>query len=425
MTTAPAYRPVGRIVLAESLTLLGNQITQFALPLAAVLSLNARAGDMALVFIALDVPTLFVGFLFARVIERAHPVRVLRWTLLARAAAMAMIPSLHLAGKLTIPTVIASAFLIGSTATVHTIAFRSAMARLASKRELTRGNARLATVTAIAEVCAQAVAGFAVARLGGPLTLGLDTLLILGAAAIIYSFSQRQVSIRQASALTETTDETSATGSRAVAPRRFIATNLGLRLLLLVTALEGFGLGASGTVWTIHVTRGLQIDPTSQGVIYALGGVTAALSGMVAARVLEKVSPFAAVAMQQLVGAASLAAIAVAPPAGFAALAVLVAQRLIVSPVSVIGNVATVTYRQSVAPATMFAGVESWFGALFVGGMMLGRGAAGVLGSVTTTRTVLLVAVLAGAAAGLLAMRGRAATRRAQAASAVPQVSLK
>lgn len=83
------------------------------------------------------------------------------------------------------------------------------------------------------------------------------------------------------------------------------------------------------------------------------------------------------------------------------------------------------TYRQSVAPATMFAGVESWFGALFVGGMMLGRGAAGVLGSVTTTRTVLLVAVLAGVTAGLLAMRGRAATRRAHAASAVPQVSLK
>ena len=127
--------------LATSVSLLGDQIALLALPLVAVLVLDAGAGQMGLLTAAALLPHLLfslpAGVWLDRVASRR---RVMIATDLGRAALVATIPLAYALDVLTLGQLYAVAFLAGSLAVLFDLSYPTLFVSLASRDRYIEGN---------------------------------------------------------------------------------------------------------------------------------------------------------------------------------------------------------------------------------------------------------------------------------------------
>ena len=82
----------------EGVSLAGSQVTELALPLTAVLSLGAGAGEMGLLGLARFAPYLLVTLPAGLIADRYRRRPILLWANLGRAALVGLIPLLAMLG---------------------------------------------------------------------------------------------------------------------------------------------------------------------------------------------------------------------------------------------------------------------------------------------------------------------------------------
>ena len=115
---------VSRIVMAVTVTLTGDAVTLVALPLTAVIVLDASPGELALLGVAQALPILVLSIPLGAWVDR----RAGRWPLLVasdlvRAVLLVAIPVAAATGTLTLPILVAAAFLLSCGGTVFDLAF--------------------------------------------------------------------------------------------------------------------------------------------------------------------------------------------------------------------------------------------------------------------------------------------------------------
>src|SRR6478672_11226654 len=89
-----------KLWLGQAVSQFGDRITRGALPLTAVLTLHATAGDMSLLIVVLAAPMLLVGLLAGVWVDRLRRRPLLIITDLVRAGLLASIPLAALFGVL-------------------------------------------------------------------------------------------------------------------------------------------------------------------------------------------------------------------------------------------------------------------------------------------------------------------------------------
>jgi len=172
--------------LGESVSLFGDQVTLIALPLAAVLVLDANAAEMGYLTAAALIPHLLFSLPAGAWLER---VERRRWLMiasdLARAGLLASIPIAYALDALTFAQLYAVAFLAGTFAVVFDISHMTLYVSVTKREDYVEANSLLNGSRAFSYVAGPSLGGILVQVLSAPAALLLDAFSFLASALFL------------------------------------------------------------------------------------------------------------------------------------------------------------------------------------------------------------------------------------------------
>lgn len=329
---------------SQSVSLLGLQVGQLALPLVAVLSLHASGAQIGLLNGLSSLPWLVFGVGIGVYVDRWRKRRSVLAAHLGRALVLAAVPVLAGAGVLAMWQLYAVVVLVGVLTVVFQTAYHAYLPLIVDKFELTEGNAKLAVTDGLARTVGPALAGFVVQVAGGPLTLLIQAGTWLFAGGATAAMRSPEADRSQPPAEGEPRRRVWAEALEGLALLR------RSRLLLALSVIDAqyvLGYEILYTVQLIYLTRSLHLSAGTIGVIYTVGSI-GGIVGAIAARPLGRLlRPRGALLAGATCRGLGLAVIPLASVAGPAVLALLIGSRV----VNALGWTTWDVYQQTVLQA--------------------------------------------------------------------------
>ena len=174
-----------KLWLAQTLSFFGSQITLLAIPLTAVLVLDASASEMGGLRASATLPALLVGLFVGVWVDRIRRRPLLIGADLGRALLLGTIPAVVAADRLTVPLLYVVAFLIGLLTTVFDVAHTSYLPALIPREQIVEGNSKLEVSRAASLVAGPGVAGALVQLVTAPIAILVDAASYLASALLL------------------------------------------------------------------------------------------------------------------------------------------------------------------------------------------------------------------------------------------------
>jgi MFS family permease len=274
----PAFR---NLWLGQSVSLLGDQISFIALPLAAVLVLDAGPGEMGLLGAAALAPHLLLslpaGVWLDRVVSRR---RVMVVTDVARAILLASIPLAHAFDALSFAQLYAVAFLTGCLAVFFDLSYPTLFVSVTPRERFLEGNSLVHGSRSFSFVAGPSLGGLLVQLFSAPFALLADAISFLGSALFLGRVRAEEPPVDQSAAASVRT--------QAAEGLRFIGGNAIFRPTLTAVATLNFFNYAFQALFILYATRTLGVSAGALGLVLgvaALGGICGAVvSGRVGRR---------------------------------------------------------------------------------------------------------------------------------------------
>ncbi len=379
-------RDFQRLMAAFAVSSVGTKVAREAVPLTAVLVLDAGPGALSLLGVAATLPVLVLG-LFAGVwVDRWRRRPLMVAADLLRFAAVVSIPIAAWCDLLTMAQLLAVVMAVAALSLLFIAADAAYLPSLVEPERLAKANAARETIDATAEVVGPTAGGLMVQLLTAPAALLIDALSYLVSALFLFRMKHRE-------------PDAPPTGPR----RRVlgeIAEGLGalwhqpiLRPLLIARAIRTFFGGMIGPFYVLYLVRHLGVSPATMGVLIACGGLAAlagaALVPWLNARVPAGLGLIAAFAIK----AVGLAMLPLAGLLPVFVLPLLLLQQLLQDSVTSYFAVNERTLRQKLVPDRQRGRVAATVAVVNDGPVPLGALIAGLLVQVVSLDTVLWIAV--------------------------------
>jgi len=383
-----ANRDFAKLWAGETVSQIGTQVTQFALPLVAILTLKATVLEVGILNALRFVPVIVVAVLAGVVLDRRRRRPVLIGCSLAAAVLIGLVPLASATGVLSLGLLYAVSLLVGTLMVCFDVGALSYVPYLVGRSQLTEANSKLMVSNAVAGIAGPGLAGLLIGLMTAPITLSVDAVSYLFSAAGL-------ISIRKPEPKPDAgQDRTSVRQSIAEGFRAVYGTRL-LRVLLAQSATLNVGFGAVSTIFTVYALRVIGLTPLKLGI--ALGALQAGalLGAMSAARVKRFLGLGRTLAVSILGVSGSPLLLLLPRSASPLAMLVFVAGWLGHGCGISIWNVNTITLRQAVTPMRLLARMNATYRMLLFGALPAGAMAGGLLGSAIGLRPALIIAVIA------------------------------
>jgi MFS family permease len=267
-----------RFWAGQTVSLFGDQISLLALPLVAVLVLDAGAADMGYLAAAALAPHLLfslpAGVWLDRVARRR---RIMIAADLLRAALVASVPLAYALDALTFAQLYAVAFLTGSLAVAFDISYSTIFVSVVTRPDYVEANALLNGSRSLSFVGGPSLAGFLVQLVGAPATLVADAISYLASALFLGRV--------QASEPPLAPGHDGSVRARVAEGVRFIADHPIFRPSLLAVATINLFNFMFFALFVLYATRGLGIAPGTLGLVLGAGAAGGILGALVASRI--------------------------------------------------------------------------------------------------------------------------------------------
>jgi MFS family permease len=377
--------------LSDTVSQIGNQFTNLALPILAVLSLHAGAFEigllMALQTLFFPILGLFVGVWADRLRKRS----IMVVCNFGRMASLASIPLAFFLSTLTLYQLYAVAAINGIFTVFFEISYQSYLPVLLDREDLVEGNSKLQTSASGAQVVGPAAAGFVYQLVGGAITIAVDAIGYLISALSLISIRKREAK----------PESNSPTGS----PDFFAEMKEGIRIVFdnpilwritACTATANFGSAISGAVFVIFLLNILSFSPVLIGLMGTVGAVGFLLGTVITPVVTKRLGLGRAIVIS-----AGIMMINIATP-----LAIFGQAFLIVGAISLtagimlpIYNINQVSLRQTIVPERVQGRMNATVRTINWGTVPVGAIMGGILGpTVGIIGTILIGGALQGAA---------------------------
>ncbi len=249
-----------------------------ALPLVAVLVLNAGASQMGLLTATILAPNLLFSLHFGAWIDRwGHRRQAMIAADIARAVLMASIPVAYELGVLTFAYLLIVGFLSGTFSVLFYVSYSTLFTAIVPRERYVEANQLMHGSRAFSFVTGPSVGGVLVQSLSAPLALVAD------AASFVFSafFLQRITVVEPP------TEE--AQPGQIVSGARFIRrTPLLLASLLSTATINLFNL-AFNALAILYATRELGVRPGVLGLVIGAGAIGGVIGAAVAGRISKKI----------------------------------------------------------------------------------------------------------------------------------------
>jgi MFS family permease len=180
-------RPFRNYWTGQTISLFGDQIALLAIPLLAVLTLNADAQQMGLLAAVELAPSLLFAFHLGAWADRRRSRRALLITAdLGRAVLLLGLPLASVFGILSLPLLYVVAFLTGTLGMLFMIAEQTVFTSMVRPREYVEANSLLIGSRSVAVVGGKSLGGLLVAAVTAPGAIAIDGLSFLASALFIH-----------------------------------------------------------------------------------------------------------------------------------------------------------------------------------------------------------------------------------------------
>jgi MFS family permease len=379
-----------RVWAAASISIFGSLITRIALPLVAILTLNAGPIEVAILR-SMDVAAaLIVGLVAGAWVDRLRRRPVLIWADLGRAVLLGSIPLSFLLGTLALWQLLAVAGLAAVLTTFFDAADNAYLPTIVERERLVEANSALAASGSVAEFAGFGISGFLVQLVTGPITIVINAVTYLVSAVLLLSVRREEAPPPPASSREPVLDEIRH-GLRLVRRDPVLRAFAGAQMLMSMLW------GVFGATWFLFALDELGVTPAMVGVIAGVGGASSFIGAIMATRSTRRwgVGPVAIVAM--LLAAAGNALIPLAP-AGLplVAMACLFGQQLIADSAVTVYDVTETSVRQSLVADRELGRVASTFQVASAAAQLAATVAAGLLAEAIGLRLTSFLAPLGG-----------------------------
>ena len=370
----------------------GGQITALALPLTAVVALEATPFEMGLLRGAGIVPELLFALVAGVWVDRARRQAILIGADLGRALLLGSIPLAALFGGPTFSHLWFVAFAAGTLAVFSSLASISILPALVPRSQLVEANSRLTVTGSLLALAGPGVAGGLIQVVGAPKAVLVDAVSYVLSALSLRGVGRSEVVPRRAGG---------ASTRREIGEgmRELVRTPL-LRSLTLSISVGAFGLGMQSTVQLLFLVHELGFGPALVGLAAACGGGGSLVGAALAGRASRRLGTGPAIVLGNALWAAGAVVVPLAGLGGGDLLVVAVGQAIASAGGSLWG-VHQMSLRQAVTPVGLFARATAARRIPMSGMQLAGAALAGALGGAIGLRATLLLGA-AGLAAGCL-----------------------
>jgi MFS family permease len=271
----PAFR---RFWTGQTVSLIGDQVSLVALPLVAVLELDASAAQMGYLTAAALVPNLLFSLHAGAFVDRRGR---RRQTMIAadvgRGLLLALVPLGAAFGLLSMPALYVIAFLVGSLGVVFMVSYNALFVALVPRDDYVGAMSLLSGSRAFSAVVGPSLGGVLVQVLTAPLAVAADAVSYLVSAVFLHRVAADEPPREEARR------------GLVLGGARFIASSPVVRSALLATATLNFFDYGFLALFFLYATRSLGVAPGTLGVVLGAGAVGGVIGALVTGRVVRRI----------------------------------------------------------------------------------------------------------------------------------------
>ena len=378
------HRDFKRLWLGGTVSSFGSQITLLALPLTAVLVLDATPLQMGILAAAGSAPALVFGLGAGVWVDRKKKRPIMIATDYGRAVLLLAVPVSVAFDVLRIEYLYVIALAVGMLSLLFGIASRSMLPSLVTQEELVEANSKLAVGRSASEVTGPGVAGVLVQLFTAPVALIVDALTFVASAIAVQSIR------------TPEPEPMPSTGQGLLqeALRGLAFIRRSRVLMPLAGAIAGVAIfnAMFEAAWLLYVSKELGLEPVTFGIIFSTGGLGFLLGALLADRLIRRTGIGRAVFLGVVMAALSDLATPLAGGSVVAIVALLMVASFAFGIGATVFRVAQVSLRQASTPMSLQGRMNGAMNSLEVGLVPVGALVGGVLGELVGLRPTLFLA---------------------------------
>jgi MFS family permease len=366
----------------QTVSEVGSAITVLALPLVALVTLDASTFAVAALTAATNVAFLLVALPAGAWVDRWRKRRVLVWGDIGRVLLLGSIPVANAFDMLGLPQLYVVAVLTGVLTVFFDVAYQSYLPELVDPDQLVDGNGKIGASQAFGQVAGPSFGGVLVGALGAAYAVIVD-------AASFAVSAVATLAIRRPDVRPEPDPETRDFRREIREGLAFVLGHPILRKIVGCTGTSNFFSGAMFSIETVYLYRTLHASPGVIGLVLAAGSVGGLVGGVFARRIAARVGSARVIWLSQAVaGPFGFIAVFAFPGWGVSLVAI---SFFAFSASGVVYNTAQVSYRQAISPRALLGRMNASVRFLVWGTLPLGALAGGLLGTLIGLRATVAV----------------------------------
>jgi MFS family permease len=380
-----------KLWLGQTVSLLGDAVSDLALPLTAALTLQATPVQMGLLKAAQFSPHLLIGLAAGVWVDRWRRRPILIASDLGRALLLGSIPIAAILGRLHIEHLYLVAFAEGTLSLFFTTAYMAFLPGLIKREHLVEGNSKFVISQSTSQILGPGLAGTLVQWFTAPVAITLDAMSFLFSALLLILIHTPEPDLVYPSQ-----------------PKFWQEIGEGMQIVLRNPLLRALACCAGtirlfisvvDSVYILYVTRSLGFQPAFVGVILATGAFGALLGSLLAGRIVKLLGLGPTIVCGAILWGIGYLFI----PLTFGSTAITVFLLIIAGVLSGLGDtifgITHVSLRQTVVPDQLLGRMTASVRFIIWGAVPIGAFLGGILGETFGLRAALWV----GAVGNLLA----------------------
>ncbi|HJU47895.1 MAG TPA: MFS transporter [Gaiellaceae bacterium] len=374
---------------AETISQFGTQVSQLALPLVAILVLDASAFAVSALVTIEFLPFILFSLPAGVWVDRLRRKPILVLGDVGRAVLLASVPVAYVADAVTIWQLYVVGFGVGVCTVFFDVAYQSYLPSLVERGQLVDGNAKLELSRSAAQIGGPGFAGGLVSALTAPYAVLVDAVSYVGSALFLFT-------IRKPEPLPEAEAGTPRPSMLREAREglRYVLGNRYLRAIAACTGSSNLFGSMVFAIYLVYAVRTLDLSPGVIGVVLGVANVGTLGAALLSARISRRLGVGPTIVLMAGIFGPAMLLIPLAPasmPIPF-----LVAAGLLFGFSVVVYNITQVSFRQAITPERMQGRMNSVMRFIVWGVMPLGSLLGGALGTWIGLRETMWLAAIGG-----------------------------
>jgi MFS family permease len=378
----------------QTVSELGSSVTQLALPLTAVVLLQASTLEVGLLTAATTLAFALIALPAGAIVDRHAKRRLMIACDLARLVIIGAVPVAWAAGVLALWQLYVVAVAAGVCTVFFDVAYQSYLPSLMASEHLIDANGKLQATAATAQLAGPGLGGGLVAAFGAAGAMTADAVSYAVSVATLLGIRHREPPAPAVPA-----GERQSLRADIAEGLAFVVRDPILRKVVACTGTANLFGSIAIAVDIVFLVRVLHVRPGYTGLVFAVGAIGGIVGGLLAGRLAKRVGSARIIWVSILLFGIPSVLPPLAEPGWRVAFVPLGFAFNYFS--AVVYNVAQVSYRQAICPPRLLGRMNAATRWIVWGTMPLGGLLGGVFGTEIGIRPTIWIGVIGGWAAGL------------------------